>query len=227
MIDSKNHPFQPVRDARPDDAPWPTMIWPPPNVPLEGEYVELAPCIPDRDAEGLFAALQNDAVWQHMPVERPRDPAQLAAALSARLDAGRFVWTVRLLRSYRGLEAGAIVGTSSYLEVSVPDARLEIGATAYSPAVWATKVNPDAKFLLLRCAFDTLKAGRVQLKTDARNVRSQRAIARLGARHEATLRRFQRRVDGTVRDTVLFSIVAEDWPAVGQGLFARLREPEG
>jgi RimJ/RimL family protein N-acetyltransferase len=118
-----------------------------------------------------------------------------------------------------------VVGTSSYLEVSVPDARLEIGATAYTPAVWSTTINPDTKLRLLEHAFDALRVGRTQLKTDVRNVRSQRAIARLGATCEGTLRRYQRREDGTVRDTVLFSIVAEEWPAVRAGLLARLTDP--
>ena len=115
-----------------------------------------------------------------------------------------------------GLAAGTVIGTSSYLDVSVPDARLEIGSTAYDRRVWGTAVNPEAKLLLLSHAFDALGAGRVQLKTDVRNQRSQRAIARLGARYEATLRRYQRRSDDTVRDTVLFSILAEEWPAVAR-----------
>jgi RimJ/RimL family protein N-acetyltransferase len=118
------------------------------------------------------------------------------------------------------------VGTSSYLEVSVADARLEIGATTYTPTVWSTKVNPDTKLQLLAHAFDSLRVGRVQLKTDVRNLRSQEAIARLGARYEGTLRRYQRRADGTVRDTVLFSIVAEEWPAVREGLLARLAQSD-
>jgi RimJ/RimL family protein N-acetyltransferase len=67
----------------------------------------------------------------------------------------------------------------------------------------------------------------VQLKTDVRNVRSQQAIARLGARYEGTLRRYQRRDDGTVRDTVLFSILAEEWPTVREVLLARVKEPDG
>ncbi len=83
-------------------------------------------------------------------------------------------------------------------------------------------MNPETKLLLLGHAFDVLGAGRVQLKTDVRNVRSQQAIARLGARYEGTLRRYQRRADGTVRDTVLFSILAEEWPAVRDALRARL-----
>ena len=88
--------------------------------------------------------------------------------------------------------------------------------------MWASAVNPECKLLLLRYAFEDLGVGRVQLKTDVRNVRSQQAIARLGARYEGTLGRYQRRADATVRDTVLFSILAEDWPAVKAGLVARL-----
>jgi RimJ/RimL family protein N-acetyltransferase len=123
------------------------------------------------------------------------------------------------------LPEGAVVGWSSYLEVSPADARLEIGNTAYTPAVWGTAVNPEAKLLLLGYAFEGLSMGRVQLKTDIRNVRSQRAIAGLGATYEGTLRRYQRRADGTVRDTVLFSITAEDWPDVRRSLIARVATP--
>lgn len=135
------------------------------------------------------------------------------------------MWVVRLLRPLAALPAGSIVGTSSYMDVSTPDARLEIGATAYVPNVWGTKVNPETKLLLLTHAFETLRVGRVQLKADVRNVRSQQAIARLGARYEGTLRRHQRRDDGTMRDSVLFSIVAEEWPDVRQGLLARVEAP--
>jgi RimJ/RimL family protein N-acetyltransferase len=126
-----------------------------------------------------------------------------------------------------GLVPGTVIGTSSYLDVSVPDARLEIGSTSYDPRVWGSAVNPEAKLLLLGHAFDRLGAGRVQLKTDVRNERSQRAIDRLGARYEGTLRRYQRRFDDTVRDTVLFSILAEEWPEVRAGLKARLTAPAG
>jgi RimJ/RimL family protein N-acetyltransferase len=83
-------------------------------------------------------------------------------------------------------------------------------------------VNPESKLLLLEYAFGVLGAGRVQLKTDVRNERSQRAIERLGATYEGILRRYQRRADGTVRDTVMFSITAEDWPRVSSALRARV-----
>jgi RimJ/RimL family protein N-acetyltransferase len=114
------------------------------------------------------------------------------------------------------------VGTSSYLDVSVHDARLEVGSTAYTPAVWGSAVNPEAKLLMLEHAFEVLNVGRVQLKTDVRNTRSQQAIARLGATYEGTLRRYQRRTDGSVRDTVMFSVAAEEWPDVRAGLQRRL-----
>jgi RimJ/RimL family protein N-acetyltransferase len=214
--------FDPVADSRPDDVPWPVMSWPPdPGTELRGDTVVVTPFEPSRDAGELFTALDTDAVWRHV-AGRPGDAAAMAQRLGEGIASGRLPWLVRLLRPVDGVAAGAVVGMSSYLEVSVPDARLEIGATAYAPAVWASAVNPETKLLLLTHAFEALGAGRVQLKTDVRNVRSQQAIARLGARYEGTLRRYQRRDDGTVRDTVLFAITAEDWPPVRDGLRARL-----
>ncbi len=215
--------FVPLPDARPDDVVWPEMTWPPPvDVVLRGNVVELTPVVPECDAAALFEALDADAVWEHV-AGRPTDPAAYAEGLTKLRAAGRFPWLVRLRTPVRGLPAGTVVGTSSYLDVSPVDARLEIGATTYAPAVWGSAVNPDAKLQLLSYAFDVLAVGRVQIKTDVRNVRSQRAIARLGARYEGTLRRYQRRWDGTVRDTVLFSITAEEWPTLRPGLEVRAR----
>jgi len=196
------------------------MAWPP-ATQLAGNIIELTACVPDRDAEPLFRALNHDTVWRHLP-GRPSTPEQYAFTLAKRLAEGRWVWVVRLLEPLAGLPTGAVVGTTSFLEVAIDDARLEIGATAYTPCVWSTRVNPDTKLQLLGCAFEALGVGRVELKTDVRNSRSQRAIARLGAHHEGTLRRHKRRADGTVRDSVLFSVIAEDWPAVKNGLLARV-----
>ncbi|HEY5373381.1 MAG TPA: GNAT family protein [Polyangiaceae bacterium] len=217
--------FQTIHDARPSHIAAPPMVWPPPTALLTGQIVELTPCVPERDAPLLFEALRDDEVWQHMP-GRPKNAEAYARALAQRIAEGRFTWVLRLLQPHAGLAVGSVVGTSSYMDVSVPDARLEIGATAYARSVWASKVNPDAKLLLLRHAFETLHAGRVQLKTDVRNVRSQQAIARLGAEYEGTLRRHQRRDDGTIRDSVLFSIVVEEWPSVREALLARVNAPD-
>ncbi len=213
--------FVPVVDARPVDVPWGALAWPPPVAPVRGRSVEVAPLDVRRDADDLFAALDHDVVWEHV-AGRPDSSDSYAARLGEQQALGRFPWVVRLLRPLAGLPAGRVVGTSSYLDVSVDDARLEIGSTAYTPAVWGSVVNPEVKLLLLGLAFDALGAGRVQLKTDVRNLRSQRAIARLGARHEGTLRRYQRRSDGTVRDTVLFSVLAEEWPGVRERLAQRV-----
>jgi RimJ/RimL family protein N-acetyltransferase len=200
------------------------MPWPPAkDVVLRGRCVELTQADPHRDAAELFAALDHDAVWQHV-AGRPKDVAGYTEILEQAVDAGRLPWVVRLTIDHAGLSAGAVVGTSSYLETSPRDARLEIGFTAYTPAVWAGVVNPETKLLLLGYAFETLNAGRVQLKTDVRNVRSQQAIARLGAQYEGVLRRYQRRSDDTVRDTVLFSMLADEWPAARADLIVRLDE---
>jgi RimJ/RimL family protein N-acetyltransferase len=223
MTTSSKGRFEAIPDARPNDSAPPAMLWPPTAAQLTGRVVELWPCVPDRDAPALFEALRDDAVWQHLP-GRPQTAESYAESLRERIAEGRFTWIVRLVQPYAELPAGSVVGTSSYMDVSVQDARLEIGATAYARSVWATKVNPDTKLLLLTHAFETLRVGRVQLKTDARNVRSQQAIARLGARYEGTLRRHQRRDDGTIRDSVLFSIIAEEWPSVRDALFARVNE---
>ncbi|TCJ97545.1 GNAT family N-acetyltransferase [Nocardia alba] len=218
------HRFEPVSDPRPVDSPWPPLVWPiPDEVVLTGDVVRLTTADPEADAAELFRALDHEQAWTHIPL-RTEDADRLADQLARwRADPEWHPWTVRLVRDVRGIPAGSIIGMTSYLNVSVRDARLEIGATVYSPAVWGSAVNPAAKHLLLGYAFDTLRTGRVQIKTDVRNHRSQQAIARLGAHYEGTLRREFRRTDGTVRDTALFSITAEDWPDVNERLTARLR----
>ncbi len=189
---------------------WPQAEWPPPPE-LVGDHVTLTQFVP-ADAPALFAALDHDACWDHI-AGRPGNAEEYAATLAQAPQAGRWPWVVR--------RAGVVVGTTSYMDVSLPDARLEIGSTAYSPSVWATEVNPECKLLLMTWAFDH-GFGRVQLKTDIRNKRSQAAIAKLGAAYEGVLRRYQRRSDGTVRDTVMFSVTAEEWPGVRERLRRRL-----
>ncbi len=205
--------FLPLPDPRPVDEAWPEPTWPvPADTVLTGPTVTLT-LAKDGDAEELFAALDDDAVWAHVR-GRPARPGELAATLWAANANGRWPWIVR--------QDGRVVGTTSYLEVSPIDARLEIGFTLYTPSAWGTTVNPECKLLLMQWAFEVAGMSRVQLKTDIRNARSQAAIARLGARYEGVLRRYQRRTDGSLRDTVLFSVTAEEWPDVRAGLLARL-----
>ena len=117
---------------------------------------------------------------------------------------------------------GETLGTTAYLDIRSAHRALEIGRTWVAPARQGGRANPESKFLLLRHAFEELGALRVQLKTDARNLHSQRAIEKLGARREGVLRNYQIRADGTPRDTVMYAITADDWPEVRAGLLARL-----
>jgi len=207
-------------DPRPDDVAWPPASWPPPaDLVLTGETVELRPTTVD-DTFDLFVALDDTRPWEYLPWEQPYKVHVMREIVEDGI-ATRLPFTVRLR------ENGEAVGWTSLLDTSVHDARTEIGGTQYNPDVWGGRVNPECKLLLLSYAFDTLGMGRVQLKTDVRNVRSQQAIARLGANYEGTLARFQRRNDGTVRDTVLFAITAEDWPRVRDGLHRRLAVGSG
>lgn len=201
-------------DPRPSDPPWPDALWPvPEGTILAGRHVTLSITDPDLDAPELFSALDHDEVWTHVR-GRPASVAAMAGLLHGMNPAGRYPWTVR-----RGEE---VVGMTSYLEVSPIDARLEIGFTVYTPAVWATAVNPECKLLLMTWAFEVAHMARVQLRTDIRNIRSQAAITKLGAQYEGVLRRFQRRQDQSIRDTVLFSVTVDEWPAIRAGLEARV-----
>ena len=135
----------------------------------------------------------------------------------AELEAG-----IQIPYAVRWLHDGAIVGTTSYLNIRPRHRAVEIGATFYRPHLRGGPANPECKLLLLGHAFDS-GAHRVELVTDARNHRSQAAIAKLGAVREGTLRKHKITWTGHVRDTVVFSITDEEWPAVRGGLEARLR----
>ena len=121
------------------------------------------------------------------------------------------------------LEDKRVIGSTRYLDVQEADRNVEIGWTWYTPDVWGGVVNPEAKFLLMRHAFDDWHAVRVALKTDIKNLHSQAAIKKLGARYEGTLRNQRIRLDGSYRDTVIFSVIESEWPAVKVGLEERLR----
>ena len=183
---------------------------------LTGRVVRLEPLSLDH-AEGLLAAASPDLFV--LSPQKP-DPwtadgmrAELARVL-ALSDSVAF--------AIIDLKSGAPVGRTTYMDIRPAHRGLEIGRTWIAAACHGTAVNPESKFLMLRHAFETLGALRVQLKTDARNVHSQRAIARLGAVREGVLRKHIVLPDGFVRDTVLFSITDDEWPAVKAGLVARL-----
>ncbi|WP_418605275.1 GNAT family N-acetyltransferase [Georgenia sp. SUBG003] len=183
--------------------------------------MELTPLTPD-DAADLFAALDHPEVWAAGygggPAGRPSDVTAMRRYVTGRLlgATDRVSWAVRL----RG--GGELVGTSSLGDVDLANERAHLGWTAYTPTVWGTAVNPATKLAILAHAFEDCGLGRVHLQTDVLNTRSQAAIARLGAVREGVARRHRRRADGTFRDTVLFSILADEWPAVRAGLERRI-----
>jgi RimJ/RimL family protein N-acetyltransferase len=197
--------------------------------PLVGATVRLDPMTPT-DAPALFAALDDPRVYAAGfgggPAGRPRAVIDMQASVDAAIADGRraAVYVVRSLLDGPSGPAGTVLGTSSLGDVSLPDERVHLGWTAYSPAVWGSAVNPECKLLLLGHAFDDCGFGRVKIQTDLINTRSQAAIARLGAVREGVLRRHQRRADGSFRDTVVFSILSDEWPAVRAGLRARLSD---
>ena len=200
--------------------------------PLVGVTVRLDLLSP-ADAPGLYEALNDERVYAAGfgggPAGRPASPAAMTGWVAASIadDRRPSAYAARLRVDGPLGPAGRVVGTSSLGDVSLPDERIHLGWTAYSPAVWASAVNPECKLLLLGHAFDDCGFGRVKIQTDLLNTRSQGAIARLGATREGVLRRQQRRADGTFRDTVVFSILRDEWPGVRRGLLHRVGQATG
>ena len=189
---------------------------------LVGTVVRLDPLTPD-DATALFAALDDPRVWASGyaggPAGRPADVAAMRGWI-----AGLLAPTDRVSYVVRLVDVGTVVGTTTLGDLDLANERAHLGWTAYAPAVWGTGVNAECKLLLLGHAFEDCGFGRVKIQTDAVNERSQAAIAKLGATREGVLRRHIRRADGTFRDTVVFSVLREEWPGVREGLPARVRE---
>jgi RimJ/RimL family protein N-acetyltransferase len=121
----------------------------------------------------------------------------------------------------RRLADGSIIGSTSYLSIVPADAKVEIGFTWYTAQARGGAVNPEAKYLLLKNAFDA-GYNRVEFKTDARNARSRAALLKLGAKEEGILRGHMWMPQGYFRDSVYFSVLASEWPAVQAGLKRRL-----
>lgn len=186
---------------------------------LTGTLVHLEPLIQDH-RDNLRIAAKDERIWTNMLVdgaglefEKWFDDAIAEQA------AGRRIAFVVRLRS-----DGRIVGSTSFLDIHERHQRVEIGSTWYIPEMWSTSVNPECKFLLLQHAFEVFGVNRVALITDLRNDRSQAAIAKLGAIREGVLRSHMITRGDRIRDSVVFSIVADEWPTVKARLQARLAE---
>ncbi|MEU8224984.1 GNAT family protein [Kribbella sp. NPDC048915] len=171
------------------------------------------------DIDELYAAIANERVYADGYSGGPAAMPASADEMRARwipAAADRVAYVVRLVAD------GTVVGTSSLGDVDLGNESVHLGWTAYAPAVWGTAVNPAAKLLLLGHAFETCGFGRVKIQTGSKNTRSQAAIAKLGATREGVLRRHKRMADGSFRDTVVFSILADEWPDVRKRLADRI-----
>lgn len=182
---------------------------------LTGSLVRLEPLSLDHLSDLCEVGL-DDEIWRYMVYGWVRSEADMRR------------WIEEMLRRQAAgsdlpfaviyLNSGKAIGATRYLEIRPKDRGLEIGGTWYGRAYQRTGVNTECKFLLLQHAFETLGCIRVQFKTDIRNISSQRAIERLGAVKEGVFRNHIILPDGTIRHSVYYSIVAEEWQVVKQRL---------
>ena len=191
------------------------LPWPPRPTLLEGEHLRLEPMQPDH-AGGLVEAIADGALeqlWYTID-------AWIASALAQQAAGLALPFVVRRLRD------GHIVGSTRYMNIEPAQRRLEIGTTFYAASVQRSALNTECKRLLLGHAFEALGCLAVEFRTHWFNQRSREAIARLGAKQDGILRNHQRLPDGSLRDTVVFSIIDSEWPAVKRHLgFRQARLP--
>lgn len=193
----------------------------PEPVTLFGRHVRLEPMHADHEP-GLQDAAADGELWRLRVTSVP-EPEQtaiyIANALMGQQDGIMLPFVVRLNST------GKLIGSTRYHDI-LPDVdRLEIGYTWYARSMQRTAVNTESKLLLMTHAFEALGCAVVGLRTDNFNFASQRAIERLGARKDGMIRHSARRRDGTVRDTVMYSIVAGEWPEVKAQLQWQLERP--
>jgi N-acetyltransferase len=178
------------------------------NLTLEGKRIRLEP-LHERHAPDLHALCNDPRIWEF--TFQPNPLTSLVRTQRWVADAGEAPDTVAF--AIIDKPSGAAIGSTRYLEISPEHRKLEIGWTFLARSHWGTGVNPECKRLLLHYAFEIFGAVRVQFKAEALNQRSRRAIERIGAVYEGTLRNYRIRADtNELRDTAFFSIIAAQWP---------------
>ncbi len=185
-------------------------------VTLRGAHVTLEPLTPEH-ADALWDVARDPDLWR-WTLSQVRTRADLDAYIAAALAAQ----TAGTSLPFAIVADGTVAGSTRFGNVDLANRRLEIGWTFIGARWQRTSVNTEAKLLLMRHAVETLGVRRVEWKTDARNAASRAAIARLGATEEGTLRQHMVRQDGTSRDTVYFSLLADEWPDAETRLTDRL-----
>lgn len=183
---------------------------------LVGQKVTLEPLSPEHAAQLTAAAEGLGQLWYtHIPTPAGL-PAEIERRLALRAAGSMLPFTV--LRN----DTGEAVGMTTFMNLDAPNRRLEIGSTWLARSAQRTGINTEAKLLLLGHAFETLDCIAVEFRTHWHNRQSRRAIAELGAKQDGVLRNHSIGPDGALRDTVVFSIIASEWPAVRLGLRERL-----
>ena len=191
-------------------------------VTLKGRWLTLEP-LDERHASDLFHAMRDAEVCRYLAWDPPTSLDETLALVREAKDAMARGQSIVYAQVWNA--TGQAIGSTRLLDVRPADRHVEIGATFLARDFWRTPANTESKYLFLGHCFESLGCVRVALKTDARNERSQEAIARLGAVREGVLRRHMR-VKGYQRDTVYFSILDDEWPAVKARLQARLSGAE-
>ena len=193
------------------------------STPLEGYGVRLEPLVREHEAP-LCAAVRDGRLWDLWFTAAP-DPDHIRSyvdtALAGQANGHMLPWAVRELRS------GEIAGSTRYHDIVASIDRVEIGYTWYARRWQRTHVNTACKLLLFAHAFERLGCRVVGLRTDNFNFASQRAIEALGAKKDGVIRRHQARRDGSVRDSVMYSVLSEEWPDVKRHLLLRLDRHRG
>ena len=186
---------------------------------LDGRLVRLEP-LTEQHLPDLTLVAQDERIWEYLPYGSLAAEGKLRGFicdLLRRRELGTDLPFAVLLQA-----SGRAIGLTRYLEIRPEHRSLEIGGTWYGVQYQGTGVNAECKYMLLKHAFEHLGCIRVQFKTDPRNERSQRALERLGAVREGQLRSHMIRADGTVRDSVFYSILVDEWPAIKVALEAGL-----
>ena len=192
-----------------------TLIAP---VTLDGRFVTLEPLSPEHH-DGLVDAAKDGELWNLWYTSVPT-PEGMAAEIDRRLglqEQGSMLPFATRLKA-----TGKLIGMTTYMNIDAATPRVEIGSTWNAATAHGSGSNPDSKLLLLRHAFETLGCPAVEFRTHWLNHQSREAIARLGAKQDGVLRNHSRTLDGVLRDTVVFSILEHEWPAVRTGLEFRL-----
>jgi len=187
-------------------------------VTLEGRSVRLEP-LAHAHHSSLCAVGLDPELWELIPY-RVTTPAEMAAYIETALNAQKAGTALPFATVY--VASGQVVGSTRFMNIDVPNRRVEIGATWLAAPWRRTAVNTEAKYLMLRHAFETLGCIRVELKTDALNQRSRNAIRRIGAQEEGIMRQHVVTWSGRLRDSVYFSILDSEWPSVKRDLEQKL-----